>query len=712
MAFRTLDIEKDVVDQGFPEQSFDLIIASLVLHATSKLTETMKNVRRLLRPGGYLIMLELTDNDPMRFGFIFGSLPGWWLGVEDGRRLSPCIEPPKWGDLLENNGFSGLDLVKPNKSSEPLPLCVMLSQAVDDRVHFLRAPLSSPEDNVDIRELTIIGGSTAKTADYVSSLLRNLKPYCGDIHKVRSLPDLRAADISIGGSIIYLQDYDDPLFNSLSETKLKGLQTLFEKSKTILWITRGLKACVPHAKMAVGFVRCILQEMRHVRVQFLDIDPCADLDIRHTAETFLRLVASDSWAEQGQLKSLLWSLEPEIVYENSKEFIPRVRLSKTLNNRYNSARRAITTEVSPASQSITLTTSGNAPVLSFSSGLVSHGPVDVNDDQVILVSHSMYQAVAVGSLGHFFLVLGNVKSTGDSVIALSTTLSSRVSVNPSWVRPCPFPTKQAIDYLVSMFYALIAGSVLEDLSGCDTVVVLEPSEQLAEALERSAFKRGIQLRYITSAPSATKKTLWTTLHPRASRREVIASLPGKVSRVLSWGHNIWNAAVGEYLGAGTPIETLESLTSDHAYINKADLAIRVSDTLDACRTQILSHHATANSEDISVVPLHEIPASKHLHPLAVIDWSASASVPVTLEPVDSRPLFRQDKTYWLVGLTGGLGLSLCKWMVARGARYIVISSRNPKVDPRWISDLAAAGATLKVCSRCVSVFYPIFRRPY
>ncbi|KAF7125782.1 hypothetical protein CNMCM5793_002075 [Aspergillus hiratsukae] len=698
MAFRTLDIEKDVVDQGFPEQSFDLIIASLVLHATSKLRETMKNVRRLLRPGGYLIMLELTDNDPMRFGFIFGALPGWWLGVEDGRRLSPCIESPKWGDLLENNGFSGLDLVKPNKSSEPLPLCVMLSQAVDDRVHFLRAPLSSPEDTVDIRELTIIGGSTAQTADYVSSLMWNLKPYCGDIHKVGSLPDLRPADISIGGSVIYLQDYDDPLFNSLSESKLKGLQSLFEKPKTILWITRGVKACVPYAKMAVGFVRCILQEMRHVRVQFLDIDPGEDLDIRHTAETFLRFVASDSWAEQGQLKSLLWSLEPEIVYENSKEFIPRVRLSRTLNNRYNSARRAITTEVSPASQSITLTTSGNAPVLRFSSGLVSHGSVDVNDGQVILISHSMYQTVAVGSLGHFFLVLGNVKSTGDPVIALSTTLSSRVSVNPSWVRPCPLPTEQAIGYLVSMFYALLAGTVLEDLSGGDTVVVLEPSEQLAEALERSAFKRGIQLRYITSAPSATKKTLWTTLHPRASRREVIASLPGKVSRVLSWGHHIWNAAVGEYLGAGTPIETLESLTSDHAYINKADLPIRVSDTLDACRTQILSPHARVNLEDISVVPLHQIPASKHLHPLAVIDWRASASVPVTLEPVDSRPLFRQDKTYWLVGLTGGLGLSLCKWMVARGARYIVISSRNPKVDPRWISDLAAAGATLKVSS--------------
>ncbi|KAE8373286.1 putative hybrid NRPS/PKS enzyme [Aspergillus bertholletiae] len=702
IAFRTLDIEKDVVDQGFPEESFDLIVASLVLHATGKLEETMKNARRLLKPGGYLIMLELTDNDPLRFGFIFGSLPGWWLGVKDGRELSPCIESPKWSDLLQSNGFSGLDLIKPNKSDQPLPLCVMLSQAVDDRVHFLRAPLSSPNDNVNVRELTIIGGSTAKTADCVSTLTRDLRPYCGDIRNIRSLPDLRGANLSVGGCIIYLADYEDPLFNPLSESKLKGLQKLFEKSKVILWVTRGLKACVPYAKMAVGFVRCVLQEMRHVRVQFLDIDPGEDLDMQHTAETFLRFVASDTWAEQGQLKSLLWSLEPEVAYAKSKEFIPRVRLSKTLNNRYNSAKRAIAMDVSPASQSITLMTSGNAPVFRFNSSLVSTGPVNVNTNQpVILVSHSMVQAVAVGSLGYLFLVLGKVEPTGDPVIALSTSLSSRVSVHPSWVRPNPFPTKQAVEYLVALFYALLADSMLEGLSGGDTLVVLEPSEKLTGILEPSALRRGIQLRYMTSAPSATKKTSWTTLHPQASRREVAASLPGKVSRVLSWGHDIWNVTIREQLGTGTPIETLESLTSDHAYLNKPHLAIQVSDTLDVCRTQILSSHPMVNFDDVFVVPLHLIQGSNH-RDLAVIDWSASASVPVTLEPVDARPLFKPDKTYWLVGLTGGLGLSLCKWMVARGARYIVISSRNPKVDPRWISDLAAVGATLKVCSSDVT----------
>ena len=106
MTFNTLDIEKDVAKQGFAEQSFDVVIASLVLHATNNLEATMRNVRKLLKPGGYLLMLEITDNDPMRFGFIFGGLPGWWLGQNDGRMLSPCVSiygtnfPSKFAEFM------------------------------------------------------------------------------------------------------------------------------------------------------------------------------------------------------------------------------------------------------------------------------------------------------------------------------------------------------------------------------------------------------------------------------------------------------------------------------------------------------------------------------------------------------------------------------------------------------------------------------------
>ncbi|KAF3760395.1 hypothetical protein M406DRAFT_109461 [Cryphonectria parasitica EP155] len=43
-------------------------------------------------------------------------------------------------------------------------------------------------------------------------------------------------------------------------------------------------------------------------------------------------------------------------------------------------------------------------------------------------------------------------------------------------------------------------------------------------------------------------------------------------------------------------------------------------------------------------------------------------------------LFRADATYLLIGGTGGLGRSLSKWMVARGARNIVLVSRRARLE--------------------------------
>ncbi|KAL8922651.1 MAG: hypothetical protein Q9172_003491 [Xanthocarpia lactea] len=52
--FQTLDVEQDPIGQGFPGQSYDLVIAANVLHATDKIDTTLVNVRKLLKPEGRL----------------------------------------------------------------------------------------------------------------------------------------------------------------------------------------------------------------------------------------------------------------------------------------------------------------------------------------------------------------------------------------------------------------------------------------------------------------------------------------------------------------------------------------------------------------------------------------------------------------------------------------------------------------------------------
>lgn len=105
MIFKTFNMDQTPESQGFEEGSYDIIIGSNVLHATLDLEGMMKNVRRLLKPGGYIIILEIVDNNCLRVGLTMGSLPGWWLGAETGRRFGPTLTLPQWDTLLSSCGF-------------------------------------------------------------------------------------------------------------------------------------------------------------------------------------------------------------------------------------------------------------------------------------------------------------------------------------------------------------------------------------------------------------------------------------------------------------------------------------------------------------------------------------------------------------------------------------------------------------------------------
>jgi SAM-dependent methyltransferase len=107
------NLEHDPIAQDFEAESFDLIVASLVLHATESLYKTLRHLHTLLKPGGRLIAVEVTAPDNIQAGFVFGLLLGWWLSADTYRqdRLSPCLKPEEWHHAFACNGFSGVDHV-------------------------------------------------------------------------------------------------------------------------------------------------------------------------------------------------------------------------------------------------------------------------------------------------------------------------------------------------------------------------------------------------------------------------------------------------------------------------------------------------------------------------------------------------------------------------------------------------------------------------
>ena len=113
--YRPLDIEKDPVEQGFDAHSYDLLIASNVLHATRYLEETLAHCRDLLAPSGHLIALENLSG----LGWMdltFGQLDGWWRFADSYRPHHALAEPSVWRQALGNAGFEGVEVLGVDES--------------------------------------------------------------------------------------------------------------------------------------------------------------------------------------------------------------------------------------------------------------------------------------------------------------------------------------------------------------------------------------------------------------------------------------------------------------------------------------------------------------------------------------------------------------------------------------------------------------------
>lgn len=130
--FETLDLELDPIDQGFKENGYDVVLASNVVHATKSIGRSLKNIRQLLRPGGVLALVEIVKVTPFH-NATFGMLPGWWAGVEDGRKTSPLQTVSQWDKRLRDADFTGVELAA-HDFPEPATGCALLTSRSSARL--------------------------------------------------------------------------------------------------------------------------------------------------------------------------------------------------------------------------------------------------------------------------------------------------------------------------------------------------------------------------------------------------------------------------------------------------------------------------------------------------------------------------------------------------------------------------------------------------
>lgn len=104
--FQVYDLERPGGEQGLPEGTFDLVLATNVLHTAADLRAALKHVRDLLAPGGTLIFTDVACSQ-LWTETIFGLTTGWWRFADrDLRAEQPLLTREQWMPVLTEAGFA------------------------------------------------------------------------------------------------------------------------------------------------------------------------------------------------------------------------------------------------------------------------------------------------------------------------------------------------------------------------------------------------------------------------------------------------------------------------------------------------------------------------------------------------------------------------------------------------------------------------------
>ena len=258
--YAKLDIEQDLAEQSFEEGTYDLIIACQVLHATKSIVDTMKNVRRLLKPGtGKLIMVETTQ-DAVDVQLVFGTLPGWWLSKEPERKYSPNMPLSMWERVLSESGFSGLDFeVHDSEDPDNYLMSVIMTTAK------VESPPSLPQST------SIVYSGAPPPSDWLATLSRSISDVTSTTTKVESLDGLDAS----GKICIFVSEIDEPLLDNMSSSSFDAVKSLLNNADGVLWLSRGATVLAERPQTAVhtGLLRTLRLENAGKKYFSLDLDP-------------------------------------------------------------------------------------------------------------------------------------------------------------------------------------------------------------------------------------------------------------------------------------------------------------------------------------------------------------------------------------------------------------------------------------------------------
>ncbi|KAH9883278.1 polyketide synthase [Xylariomycetidae sp. FL2044] len=310
LSFRTLDLERDPGEQGFETYSYDLVVASNVIHATKSLQTSLGNIHKLLKPGGALAYVELVKETPYH-NMTFGLLAGWWLGVGEGRESTPLQSIEQWGQALQKSGFSDVELgvhdfPEPARQAALIKATALpVSLTNGNSVHAL-PPVSVLSGLPDGSESVFFGNALLSTLE-AQGFTANLRQWSDTV-------------VDPSQTYVILDSADRLLFDHASSEQFTKLVELVTKASRIYWITfaDGEAKIRPEAALITGFARTARRENKNLQFITLDVQDSVE---RNQVDILAML--SDFFVSTEAKIAKEESIELETMYRHGKMHIPR-----------------------------------------------------------------------------------------------------------------------------------------------------------------------------------------------------------------------------------------------------------------------------------------------------------------------------------------------------------------------------------------------------
>ncbi|KAI0120848.1 hypothetical protein F4776DRAFT_672631 [Hypoxylon sp. NC0597] len=734
MIFKAFDLERDAISQGFDLGAYDLVVAGSVLHATSDLTATMKNLRQLLKPNGNLLYFEMVPLLRPELNIMFGVLPGWWLSTEDWRVNSPLITEAQWDKLLRQTGFSGNDLVIRDYESDSCHIWSLMVSTAEDKVRTADIPdcpivlVMNPKSNTQValaniiqltRKVTIIPLSAVRVARWT------------DLDVVISLLDIGASFIS-----------------NISETDFYDMKLLVQKANRLLWVTTTTTKTEDHpwSNAMVGFFRTIRAESSQKHIVTLLVES-EDNEVSETrcAEHISKV-----------LRSVFDKESPEIEFLARGGLLNIGRLAKeiSVDERINSLvlprLRKEQWFPGPAVK-LDIASPGILDSLQFIDDSAFHdrslGPEEVEIEMKTWPMDYRDLLIAQGHLegdNEFGLACaGEVTrlgaachelQPGDRVVLVGTGTARsypRGHVRAVAKIPDTMPFEDAVSSIgpaMTAYHSLIK---LARIRKVDTILIHSAAGGIGQMAIWVA--KTVGSRILTTAGSINERKLLmdefgipedNIFYDQDSyfTQGVIRATEGKGVDVIlndsSSGYDLranWEclAPYGRFVEIGRiDINSNVPLSASPLRQNTSFFNVDVRHIL---QTDIeLTHELLSNIMDLLTQGVLKYPFPKHVFPVSDIesgfrhvqnarDWG---QVVVTTQHDDlveklrcqsSTWEFDNEASYVVAGGHGGVGRSIVEWMIGKGAKYLIVLSRSgasSRAATEMVSRLRAKGVAI------------------